>query len=65
MHSTKSFGQHFNIVCILNVTDNLYEFDSFKSKHEKQFEDSCNGILSQLWQKLFGSFDETCLKQHL
>jgi hypothetical protein len=66
---TKSFGQHFDIVCILNVTDNSYEFDSFKFKHENQFEefsqDSYSGILSQLWQKLFGNFDEIDLKQQL
>jgi len=69
MCSTESFGQHFDNVCIFNVTDNSYEFDSFKSKHEKQFEefsqDSCSGILSQLWQKLFGGFDETGLKKQL
>jgi hypothetical protein len=53
----------------LNVIDNSDEFDSFKFEHEKQFEeisqDSCNGIIFQLWQKLFGSFDEAGLKQQL
>jgi hypothetical protein len=67
MCSKKSFGQHFDSVCILNVIDNSNEFDSFKSKHEKHFEefsqDSYSGIFFQLWQKFFGSFDETSLKQ--
>jgi hypothetical protein len=51
------------------ASDNTDEFDSFNSKHKKQFEDfseeSSSGVLSQLWQKLSGSFDETGLRQKL
>jgi len=49
--------------------DNSDEFDSFNSKHKKRFEEfsqnSSSGILSQFWQKLSGSFDETGLRQKL
>ncbi len=51
------------------ASDNSDEFDSFNSKHKKRFEEfsqeSSSGILSQLWQKLSGSFDETGLRQKL
>ncbi len=51
------------------ASDNSDEFDSFNSKHKKRFEEfsqeSSGGILSQLWQKLSGSFDETGLRQKL
>lgn len=51
------------------ASDNSDEFDSFNSKHKKRFEEfsqkSSGGILSQLWQKLSGSFDETGLRQIL
>jgi len=50
------------------ASDNSDEFDSFNSKHQKQFEEfsqKSNGIPSQLWQKLSGSFDETGLRQKL
>jgi hypothetical protein len=42
------------------ASDNPDEFDSFNSKHKKRFEEfsqnSSSGILSQLWQKLSGSY---------
>ncbi len=51
------------------ASDNSDEFDSFNSKHKKRFEEfsqeSSSGILSQLWQKLFGNFDEPSLRQKL
>ncbi len=51
------------------ASDNSDEFDSFKSQHQKRFEEFSqkfsSGILSQLWQKLSGSFDETGLRQKL
>ncbi len=51
------------------AVDNSDEFDSFNSKHKKRFEEfsqkSSSGILSQFWQKLSGSFDETGLRQKL
>ncbi len=50
------------------ASDNSDEFDSFNSKHKKRFEEfsqqSSSGILSQLWQKLSGSY-ETGLRQKL
>jgi len=49
--------------------DNSDEFDSFNSEHKKRFEEfsqeSSSGILSQFWQKLSGSLDETGLRQKL
>jgi hypothetical protein len=51
------------------ASDNSDEFDSFNSEHKKRFEEfsqkSSSGILSQLWQKLSGSLDETGLRQKL